>query len=49
MENNLYEFLNVCKCGCEDTCLKGNKIVCANCEKEVQNEGHSKIEKRQNA
>jgi len=35
MESKLHEFLNVCECGCEDTALMGNKIVCLNCEKEV--------------
>ena len=38
MGKELDNFLNVCNCGCEDTCLKGNKIVCANCEKEIKEE-----------
>ena len=35
MEINKLYFLNVCSCGCEDTCLVDNEIVCANCEKKI--------------
>ena len=27
---------NLCECHYGDTCIMGNKIVCANCEKELK-------------
>jgi len=33
--------LNVCTCGCEDTCLIGDEIACLNCGKQIKEENEN--------